>query len=232
MMDFRASGKPPREWFCACKQSRQIRSDESTMKNIISLTLALPLLIAVPTGLFACATTRMAGEQTDDARIKARVGRRLAMDPDVKRHQIDVDVLDRVVTLRGHVDDREAAEEAVRIAQNTKDVERVVNDLHVSPGGEDKRDGDLGLKTRVGSQLMANPDVKRFNIDVDVIDGVVYLSGVVHDQEAKETAERIANNVDGVVRVQNELTVSPDDDPLAKDKEVQDEEAPAESGQR
>jgi hyperosmotically inducible protein len=203
------------------------------MKNIISLTLALPLLLAIPTGISACATTRMTGEQTDDARIKSRVGRRLAMDPEVKRHQIDVDVINKVVTLRGKVDDRDAVQEAVRIAQNTKGVERVVNELQVEPGGEDRRDGDLGLKTRVGTQLLADPDVKRYNIDVDVIDGVVYLSGVVHDQEAKEAAERVASNVEGVVRVQNELTVSPDDEALADDKEVRDEEAPVSgSGQK
>ncbi|HVH98609.1 MAG TPA: BON domain-containing protein [Enhygromyxa sp.] len=199
------------------------------MKNIISITLALPLLLALPTGMSACATTRMAGEQTDDARIKSRVGRRLSMDPDVKRMQIDVDVLDSVVTLRGKVDNSEIEEEALRIAQNTKGVDRVVNQLEVVPGGEDKRDGDVGLKTKIGTQLMADPDVRRFNIDVDVIDGVVYLSGVVHDQEAKEAAERIASNVDGVVRVQNELTISADDDPLSKDKQVREEDVPVEA---
>ena len=199
------------------------------MKNIISITLALPLLLALPTGMSACATTRMAGEQTDDARIKSRVGRRLSMDPDVKRMQIDVDVLDSVVTLRGKVDNSEIEEEALRIAQNTKGVDRVVNQLEVVPGGEDKRDGDVGLKTKIGTQLMADPDVRRFNIDVDVIDGVVYLSGVVHDQEAKEAAERIASNVDGVVRVQNELQVSPDDETFATDKQVKEETVPVEN---
>lgn len=202
------------------------------MKNIISITLALPLLLTLPAAMSGCATTRMSGERTDDARVEARVTRRLARDPEIKRRDIDADVIDKVVTLRGKVDSPQVAQEAVRIAQHTKGVERVINELEVEPGGQDRRDGDLGLKTRVGTQLMADPDVRRMNVDVDVIDGVVYLSGVVHDQQAKDAAERIASNVDGVVRVQNELTVSPEDDVMAKDKQVQEQNPPAQPGQQ
>jgi hyperosmotically inducible protein len=199
------------------------------MKNIISITLALPLLLALPAGMSACQTTRSIGERSDDAALEAKVNQRLARDPAIKGSQVDADVIDKVVTLRGKVNDQQAVDEAVRIAQNTQGVDRVINQLEVSPGGEDRRDGDLGLKTKIGTQLSADPDVKRFNIDVDVIDGVVYLSGIVHDQEAKAAAERIANNVDGVVRVQNELQVSPDDETFAADKQVKEETVPVEN---
>lgn len=187
------------------------------MRRIISLTLALPLLtIAIPASMSACSTTRMAGEQSDDARIKGRVGRRLAADPEVERFDIDVDVLDGVVTLRGEVDDRRSAEEAVRIAQHTEGVKQVVDQLQIEVDDDDG-DGDLGIRASVGTKLLADPDVRRVNIDVDVINGVVYLSGVVHDDEAKAAAERIATNVDGVIRVENELTVSPADEPVSTD---------------
>ncbi|NJK30991.1 MAG: BON domain-containing protein [Deltaproteobacteria bacterium] len=199
------------------------------MKHIIPFTLALPLLLVVPAGMSACSTTQMVGEQTDDNTIKTRVGARLAADPDVRRFQIDVDVLDRVVTLRGDIEDPAAAEEAVRIAENTEGVERVINELQIV--GEDKMlEGDGGIQSAVSAKLIADPDVRRFNIDVDVVNGVVYLSGVVHDEEAKAAAERIANGVDGVVRVENELKVSPDDEPLSTDKDDEkatDEKKPA-----
>lgn len=182
------------------------------MKKIISLTLALPLLLITPTGLLGCANTRMAGERGDDARIKARVGRRLSADPDVRRVQIDVDVINRVVTLRGEVDDQRTAEEAVAIAQHTKGVERVVNQLQIEGYAPEGTNGDAGIRAAVGYKLLADPDVRRRNIDVDVVNGVVYLSGIVHDQEARDAAGRIASNIDGVVRVQNELQVSHDDE--------------------
>lgn len=197
------------------------------MQHIIPFTLALPLLLAIPVGMSACSTTQMVGEQTDDNTIKTRVGARLAADPDVRRFQIDVDVLDRVVTLRGDIEDPAAAEEAVRIAENTEGVERVINELQIV--SEDKMlEGDGGIRAAISAKLLADPDVKRFNIDVDVVNGVVYLSGVVHDEEAKAAAERIANGVDGVVRVENELTVSPEDEPLSTDK---DDQKPADEKQ-
>jgi osmotically-inducible protein OsmY len=200
------------------------------MKNIIAITLALPLLLAIPAGMSACQTTRMVGERSDDARIEAKVNRRLAKDPDVKGREIDADVIDRVATLRGKVDNQQTVNEAVRIAQNTKGVDRVINELEVVPGGEARHDGDMGLKNKIGRQLTADPNINRFDIDVDVIDGVVYLSGVVQDEEAKEAAERIATNVDGVVRVQNELQISPRED--AQDKDKQAKEKTASEGQQ
>jgi hyperosmotically inducible protein len=194
----------------------ELRSKARIMKTIISLTLMSSLLLAIPAGLGACVTTRTAGEQVDDATLKARVGRRLSADPDVRRMQIDVDVLDRVVTLRGDVDDPHMAKEAVRIAQNTKGVERVVDEIQIVSKEASKNDGDAGIKTKIGTELMADPNVKRMQVDVDVVNGVVYLSGVVADEDAKQAAERIAQHVDGVVRVENELKVS--SDPMVKDK--------------
>jgi hyperosmotically inducible periplasmic protein len=195
------------------------------MKKIISLTLALPLLIVTPAAMSGCATTQRLGEQTDDLVIKSRVGRRLTADPEVERFDIDVDVMDAVVTLRGEVDDMQSANEAVRLAENTEGVKRVVNKLKIEEYEEDVGiDDDFGIRASVGTRLLADPDVRRINIDVDVIDGVVYLSGVVHDQEAKDAAERIAMKVDGVVRVENELAISPADEPFSTDSAVTQEQ--------
>jgi hypothetical protein len=45
------------------------------------------------------------------------------------------------------------------------------------------------------------------NVDVDVTDGVVTLSGVVHNEAEAAEAERLAREVDGVTEVRNELKV-------------------------
>lgn len=42
-------------------------------------------------------------------------------------------------------------------------------------------------------------------VDVDTVDGTVYLTGVVPDATAKERAGEIANEVEGVRRVVNNL---------------------------
>jgi len=188
---------------------------------------ALAALMLSPIALVgeACATTRMAGEQSDDARITGRVGRSLVADPEVRRYQIDVDTLDRVVTLRGIVESEEISRAAEEIARTTDGVERVVNQLKIESHEEseqkkeanDEQPADIVIRTKVGTSLTADPQIRRFNIDVDVQDGVVALSGVVHDEVARLEAEKLARNVEGVREVRNELTVNEDDQLLSED---------------
>ena len=77
-------------------------------------------------------TQRVAGhadETLSDAAILAAVKTRLLADRDVSGSQIDVDVRDRVVTLRGRVDSITEAQQALRLALDTRGVERVVSHL-------------------------------------------------------------------------------------------------------
>jgi len=174
--------------------------------------IALMFALAVPTfGVTACATTRSSSAQSHDNIITGRVGRRLSADPDVKRYQIDVDTLDGVVTLRGKVDSETMSASAEKIARETDGVHEVVNQLVVEAQDGDERraenEGDLGIKTAVGRALSGDDDVRRVNIDVDVTDGVVTLSGVVHNEAEAAEAERLAREVEGVTDVRNDLKV-------------------------
>jgi hyperosmotically inducible protein len=174
--------------------------------------IALMFALAVPTfGVTACATTRSSSAQSEDNIITGRVGRRLTADPDVKRYQIDVDTLDGVVTLRGKVDSTTMSASAEKIARDTDGVRKVVNQLEVdAQSGEERREenrADLDIKTAVGRALTGDDDVRRVNVDVDVVDGVVTLSGVVHNEAEAYEAERLAREVEGVIEVRNDLKV-------------------------
>ncbi len=79
--------------------------------------------------------------------------------------------------------------------------------------GEQFSDSDIAA--RVSRRLSENPHVKAFEIDVEVDTGTVYLSGVVESHEAKAEAGRIAANTDGVVAVENQLTVAVGEDEVS-----------------
>jgi hyperosmotically inducible protein len=176
--------------------------------KILQIGTALALIVPPMLGASACATTRPAVEQTSDATITGRVGRRLTADADVKRYEIDVDTLDGVVYLRGKVDSETMKASAERIARNTDGVRQVVNELIVDANREgDASDGDVAIKSRVGTALSGDDDVRRVNIDVDVLDGVVTLSGVVHNESERSEAERLAREQEGVRDVKNDLKV-------------------------
>jgi osmotically-inducible protein OsmY len=77
-------------------------------------------------------TEQVAGHADDtltDAAVMASVKARMMANRDVSANQIDVDVKDRVVTLRGRVDSLAEAQMALRLALDTRGVDRVVSYL-------------------------------------------------------------------------------------------------------
>lgn len=171
-----------------------------------SMTLAATLVA----GLIAsgCASTQTAGRQIDDAEITASVKSKLAADPEVKAHEIDVDTLDGVVRLSGIVDDSATRAEAEKLARGTDGVRRVKNELKV---GGDLSTGeeitDATITAKVKAALISDTVVKARDIDVDTIDGVVTLTGIVETASEKRQAETLARGCEGVRAVRNQLEV-------------------------
>lgn len=79
-------------------------------------------------------------------------------------------------------------------------------------GATDKRSlgtmmDDSLLSTSVKTRLMTDEFVKSRHIDVDVLNGVVYLIGVVESESQKRMAGDLARGVEGVKKVENQLMV-------------------------
>ncbi len=66
---------------------------------------------------------------------------------------------------------------------------------------------DAAVTSKVKSKLAADPQVNPFNIDVDTTEGVVRLSGMVEDTEARSEAEKLARDTAGVRGVVNEIEI-------------------------
>lgn len=64
---------------------------------------------------------------------------------------------------------------------------------------------DAVITSKVKAKLTADPDVNPFEIDVDTVDRVVYLSGTVDTWDERMEAEKLARNTGGVTAVVNEL---------------------------
>jgi hyperosmotically inducible protein len=68
---------------------------------------------------------------------------------------------------------------------------------------------DTWITTKVKSQFIGVDALADSHIDVDTADGVVTLTGSVTSQVARDRAEQIAKQIDGVKSVQNRLTIAP-----------------------
>jgi hyperosmotically inducible protein len=179
-------------------------------------------------GIFASALLVVGCAETD-AGITTNVKSKLVSDDLVKARQIDVDTQEGVVTLTGTVQSSEEEAQALQLARDVSGVTSVVDNITVSPDGEQNaapttgygdaagstadRMGDAaadaGITAKVKTALMADDTVKGLQIDVDTSGGVVTLSGNVNSQAEKTKAVEIAGQVEDVARVEDKLTVRP-----------------------
>ena len=66
---------------------------------------------------------------------------------------------------------------------------------------------DSVITTKVKSELIAVPDLKSLQINVETFKGVVQLSGFVDSVESVQKAAEVARSIEGVVSVKNDLIV-------------------------
>ncbi len=71
------------------------------------------------------------GKKVDDGVLTDRVRQRLVSDPEVKGHDLDVEVKDGVVTLAGQVESERAKAKAEKVTRKVNGVRSVVNNLQV-----------------------------------------------------------------------------------------------------
>jgi hyperosmotically inducible periplasmic protein len=157
--------------------------------------------IAISAFSIACAQT--------DAGVTTAVKTKLAANDEVKAYQIDVDTKDKVVTLSGNVDTKQAKTRAVELARATDGVTNVIDNITVRettaavppPDAERVVYLDSAVTTSVKTKLLADPSVRGLKIDVDTRDGVVTLTGQVATQAEKDQALKLARETDGVKSV-------------------------------
>uniref|UniRef100_A0A832LXQ2 Osmotically-inducible protein Y n=1 Tax=Caldimicrobium thiodismutans TaxID=1653476 RepID=A0A832LXQ2_9BACT len=178
--------------------------------KVISLTLVLINLsgcgwVLVGGGAYegykVATDPRSVGTQVDDAIITTKVKTKLIEDPITKARKIDVDTVNGVVTLNGLVDSEEEIQRAVAIAQSVPGVKRVVNNLRVGKRGIKSYLSDKEITAKIKAKFIADPEIKAFSIDVDTVNGVVTLTGIVDREEQKRRAVEIAKGVEGVREV-------------------------------
>ena len=150
-----------------------------------------------------------AKEYTEDAATTSAVKSAIALNKQLSSFNIHVDstnspgISGNDVTLTGQVpteDDKRVAEE---IARSTKGVANVVNNLEVVPktqaaNPEKQYVPDLEIKAAVLQSILNNPNLKTQQIQVDVYNGEVRLTGSVQSSTQKADAESAARAIANV----------------------------------
>lgn len=181
----------------------------SVLSLVFVTTGCAPLFVgAGAVGVYKVGTDeRSAGRIVDDSTITARVKSALAKARDVKARKIDVDTVGATVFLSGIVATTEEAELAADISGKVKDVKAVKNNLQVGKRGIDQAFGDSMTASKIKGQLMGEPGIRSFNIDVDVYNGLAILTGIVKTKEQKERILKIAGETYGTVDIVDNLGI-------------------------
>lgn len=159
-------------------------------------------------GGYAVATDeRQTDRMVDDSTITSRINAAMVKDDLVKAHQVDVDTVGGHVTLTGVVKTPAEAQRAVQIAKREAGVKSVRNNLQIGEKSWGEAFNDKWLGSKIKSKLIAEPEIRSLNIDVDVEKGIVTLTGIVGNRYQKQRAIEIAKTTEGTVRVVDNLRV-------------------------
>jgi osmotically-inducible protein OsmY len=193
--------------------------------------VGLPVLLAI---LSLIAPVTAPAQQPTDSAIARHVREELLLDNVVSllgdtlpgAHGstdtgIVVAVEDGVVTLSGATTNIVARRRAELLAETVRGVRSVRNLIAVSPI---RRDDD-SVREDVIAALRGNPATEAYEIEVEVIDGRVVLSGTVDSGRERDLAARTGGSVWGVVELDNEIQVFPRNDRLDSEIEAEVEES-------
>ena len=100
------------------------------MRTTRTITTAL-LVVSLATSLLACGGSRSVRTEPDDLTITARVKTALLNDPEIAAPRIDVETVNRVVTLTGRVASKQEEQRAIQVARSIPGVADVKSALQI-----------------------------------------------------------------------------------------------------
>jgi osmotically-inducible protein OsmY len=143
---------------------------------------------------------RTSGTMFDDDSIETNV-RRAVRERYGENTHVNVTSFNRSVLLTGEVPDEARRAEIEKLVRGIANVRSVTNDLQVGlPASLGARANDSLITTRVKARLLDSKKLNPLHVKVVTEAGVVYLMGLVTEQEADEAVE-IARTTGTVIKV-------------------------------
>ena len=180
------------------------------MSKLIPVLAALMLLQGCAAAVVAGGATavtaandrRTLGSQIDDNGIVIKARRALSQDSlTAKGSNINVTSYNGVILLAGQTPRSELKDLAAQTARGVQGVKKVYNELQVQrPASLLARSNDSLLTTKIKAQMVADSSVPSARVKVVTENGIVYLLGLVTQQEAAHAVQLI-QSVSGVQRI-------------------------------
>jgi hyperosmotically inducible protein len=147
--------------------------------------------------------------QIDDSALTSNVKSALLADSIVKGFDLQVESRSGTVQLNGLVDTQAQIDQAISVARGVTGVSGVENGITLKGASSSLGTtiDDTSVTGRVKAALLADPDVKSFDISVATMNGEVQLTGVVDNQGQIDQATKIARAAEGASSIKSDLRI-------------------------
>ena len=142
-------------------------------------------------------------------KTRENVIEQLKWDDAVDAGDIQVEIEDKTIYLKGSVSSFSAKVTSTRDAMEVAPGYDVENQLTVQFQPQQTELKDTEITENIQHSLKSNSNVNPVDLSVDVVNGEVTLSGKVAKSWEKTEVKKIANSAKGVVNVANNIEVKP-----------------------
>ena len=178
----------------------------------LALSACAGAVVGVGTAAVAASTAEKGfSTSVSDGVIFAKLKDRFIQVNETLLTSVDVTVNDGAVLLTGKVKTPDDKIEATKLAWEIKGVREVVNELQVTDTSSIKDIAkDLAASATLRGKMIADQDISSLNFSIDVVNGIVYLSGVASTQEEINKVISHAQNLRFAQEVVNYIILTKD----------------------
>lgn len=147
-----------------------------------------------------------------DAWIRDKIKVTLSFHRSVSALSTEVDVKNGIVTLRGNAASQAQKELTTEYTKDVDGVKDVKNEMNVAknsitPQTIGEKIDDSSITGQVKLVLLYHRSTSALNTKVETMNGIVTLYGKAKNAQEKDLATKLANDVHGVINVNNRMTI-------------------------
>jgi len=157
--------------------------------------------------LISIASLGYAQKDIADNDISEAIENEISYDPAINLNNINITVNQGIVELTGQVSNILTKDRAANIAEMVKGVSTVSNRIEVTPKKTLK---DSDIRSNIMASLLENPTTESYEVNVDVKQNHVTLTGTVDSYREKRLCSTVAKSVPGVKSLENNIEVTYD----------------------
>ena len=158
------------------------------ISSALALSGCVNAAIGIGTAAVAASTTEKGlSTSVSDSVIQAKLSDSFIQTSQSLFLNVETSVNNGSVLLTGKLKTQDEKITATRLSWEIKGVREVINEIQLSGTSSLKSSAkDLAASAQLRAALIRDPEISSLNFSIDVVNGIVYLSGVAENEQERE----------------------------------------------